>query len=101
MTDTEDCFHQLGTLCAYQTAQSEDFSLSQRQVDVLEGFRQNAGQSFDFQDHVSRYIILRRIYVRQFPSYHLGDDHVRSQVFGFPCSDVLSVTHDRYLVGNS
>ena len=51
----------------------------------------DAGKAGDPKDHLARLVVLGRIEVGQFPSYHLGDDHIGCQLLGFPGADILSV----------
>ena len=50
MAHTEDTFHQLRSLCAYQTAETEDLASSQGKGAILERTVMDTGISSDMED---------------------------------------------------
>jgi len=100
VADAEDGFHQLRTLCADQTADAQDLSLSQLKRNILEGLRIDGREVFDLQHDLSRNVLALREAVGHLTADHLLDDHVRGQILGLIGADIGAVTHDRDFIGD-
>ena len=101
MAHTEDTFHQLRSLCAYQTAETEDLASSQGKGAILERTVMDTGISSDIQKHLSCLrIILWRINVGQLTTNHLFDDLIIRNLVHMPGTDIGTVSHDGNIITN-
>ena len=100
MTDTKNGFHKLGTLCAYQTTKSEDFSLSQFKGAVLKRVVMDTREVIYFQKYIARCVFQRRINVSQLTANHLFYNFIITDIFHFPGAHIGTITHDGDIIRN-
>ena len=94
LTDPEQGLHDVGTLRAHQTGDTENFALMQVKGDIANGGLAQRGEIAHLEDHFSRGVFsIRKALVERTPDHH-GDDLVHIQPFQRLGGDPLAVAKD-------
>ena len=99
MTKPKQGFNNFGTLCPYETADTENFTFTKGEVNTFERMFTNGCHIFYAQYFFARFISFFREKLRHFTTNHAFNNQVRGQFVRWPSAYIITITHNRYFVG--